>query len=605
MKGWHRLKPNKKTVVPQCMVFVDTETEKADEGNGNLVFHKLKLGVAKYVRLRELDKIEEDVIVFRNAGDFWQWLVNKGRKKVRIYVFSHNFHFDFNILGGFKALANCGLKVTKFVIDSDMFFVMAKGNHRSFAFIDTTNYFKTSLEELGKVLGLPKLKIDFDKCTMEELETYCQRDVDILEKLVMELISFIKLNNLGGFAVSSASLSFNIFRHRFMKHEIFIHRHPKALELETLSYRGGRNEAFRLGRLEGEKFYMLDVSSMYPFVMLNNYYPVKLIRVEENPSLRGLLDALTKFLVIADVEVEIWKPCIAVKRDKLIFPIGRFRCVLTTPELLMVLQEGEIKQVYSYAIYEYAKIFEDYVRFFYELKEKYQREGNRPFREFSKLLMNSLYGKFGQRVRKIVKIGEGFEEDNHIELLIDARNGTRSVLIYLNGELFVVDKADYSEHSFPAIASFVTAYARCYLTRLIDKAGWENVIYCDTDSLLVTTAGYEKLKRLIRDGEIGLLKLEGVYDFVEIIGCKHYRLGEEVIKLKGVRKDAVKVSDNLYLQPQFLKTKTLLRKALDGAVCEKIVEKNLRLVYDKRRVLENGLTEPFILHPKLEALSST
>ena len=48
--------------------------------------------------------------------------------------------------------------------------------------------------------------------------------------------------------------------------------------------------------------------------------------------------------------------------------------------------------------------------------------------------------------------------------------------------------------SCPIIASTVTAYARCYLFDIMRKAGLENVLYCDTDSVFLTEDGYEGIR---------------------------------------------------------------------------------------------------------------
>lgn len=43
------------------------------------------------------------------------------------------------------------------------------------------------------------------------------------------------------------------------------------------------------------------------------------------------------------------------------------------------------------------------------------------------------------------------------------------------------------------ITAYVTDMARVYLDQLADLAGYDNVCYCDTDSLMVTQKGYENL----------------------------------------------------------------------------------------------------------------
>jgi len=61
-----------------------------------------------------------------------------------------------------------------------------------------------------------------------------------------------------------------------MKEKIYIHDQVTTSEFEREAYFGGRVECFRLGNFTDEFFYNIDVNSMFPSVMKENLYPVKL-----------------------------------------------------------------------------------------------------------------------------------------------------------------------------------------------------------------------------------------------------------------------------------------------------------------------------------------
>jgi len=364
--------------------------------------------------------------------------------------------------------------------------------------------------------------------------------------------------------------------------------------MERESYRGGRTEAFYIGRLPKGKYYKLDVNSMYPFVMRERLYPTKLIRLETQPSLSGLKRALQRFFVIAHVRIKVDKPIVAIKGERLIFPVGEFDAFLTSPELELLMKHGEILKVYKYAIYEQHPIFKDYVDFFYTLKEKYTKEGNSAFKQIAKLFLNSLYGKFGQRTRLFDKVGECEHEDGY-EVVFDVETGKRITYRYLNNEVWV-ESEEYveGENSMVVIASAVSAYARCYLWSLIEKAGLENVFYCDTDSLIVNEEGYERLRDYLDDYKLGYLKCEGVSEFVEIRNAKDYTFGEEV-KRKGVKKNAVEIAPNIFKQEQFERLRSAWRKGRVNEVIVKEQIKELKQEYKKGIVTESGRVKPFVL----------
>ena len=550
-----------------------------------------------FVLLKNGKKYEK-WITFRDNDTLFDFIEKNIHSKERAYVFAHNFHFDWAVIDGFNQLKKRGWMITKWIIDSQVFIIKAKKNDKSLVFLDSGNIVKTKLENLGKILGIEKLKVDFETVDDKELEVYCKRDVEILKEFILKWIEFIKIHDLGSFKLTLASQSFTAYRHRFMRHEIFIHARDDVITLERLSYRGGRAEAFFIGEKRGEKFYLLDVNSMYPYVMRERKYPVKLISVLDDVSIQKLRLILKHYLCIAHVRVKIDEPCIGIKRDKLIFPVGEFDCVLTTEELKYLLKTNSILKVYRVAIYEGDYIFKDYVDYFYELKRRYKEEGNRVFYQITKLFLNSLYGKFGQRNEQFKVVGEYDGDYNFAIKYYDSVEKRWYYDVYLDGKIYRKEGYYEAFDSFVAIASHVTAYARMYLWELMKKAGLENVYYVDTDSLLVNEEGFRRLKNYINEYELGKLKLEFETDYINIRGVKDYNLKFKN-RVKGIKESAVKIDDNTYKQKQFLKTRTLLNKKISGVAVVKTVTKKLKREYDKGVVTESGRVIPHSLSQSL------
>jgi len=599
-KKQHKLKPNKKTELPRHIICLDTEAYEV-QIDEETKLQKLKLGWAVYYRR---DTKKEAWKYFETPEEFFEWLESLLKAKVKYYVFAHNFDYDAQILELYNWLSkNPKVEVRKFIVDSNVFIIKATyyldypTNKRKayLEFLSTTNYTFYSLKKIGEMLGYPKLDVDPLTAPKEEVKIYCKRDVEILLKFVLYLIHFIEVHDLGNFQETIAKQSFNTFRHRFMNHEIYIHADPVATALERLSYRGGRNEAFYIGEYHDPNgIYYLDVNSMYPYVMKSFEYPIKLIGVVRKPTLEQLKKLMKDYLVIADVLVRVDKPVVGVRKEKLIFPVGQFRVVLTSPELELVERHGEIIKVYKIAVYEKAPIFKEYVDYFYNLRVKYKQEGNVIMDKFAKIFMNSLYGKFGQKNENLVLIGKTDVDENVIYRYYDAEEKKWKYYAVIDHKIYIKQGYVEAYNSFVAIASFVTAYARCVLWDYIEKAGLENVLYCDTDSLFVTSEGYKRLQPFISDTELGKLKIEKVSDRIRINGAKDYEFAGEV-KLKGVKKDAKKIDENTFEQIQFVRTRgNLLKHRVKGVVL-KVVRKRLNRQYDKGEVTPSGWVKPYFL----------
>jgi len=480
----HVLKPNKRNTTPRIIIAVDTETY-TEQIDNDLWVHKHKLGWAIY-KDRQHGKTE--YLYFEDPTEFWKWLKTKLKNGVTLYIFAHNFDFDWQILDGFNAVSKIlGGKITRAIFDSNVFHIKASiegfdgypSHVCRLEFISTTNYTPYPLKKIGKLLGLEKMEVDFD------LKEYCKRDTEIVLAFVEYLLKFIETHQLGNFQPTIASQSFTAFRHRFMKHEIYIHADEKAIELERLSYKGGRCEAWFIGKWKGGKVYKLDINSMYPFVMKTHEYPVKLVKVLNHCSVNQLKQIMKKYHVITHAKIRVDKPVVGVKRKKLIFPIGQFWDYFTTPELELIEKHGEILEVKEVGIYEKAPIFTDYIDYFYNLRLKFKREKNDVMQYFCKSFMNNLYGKLGQKNEVFMKIGESPTEEWKSIRYYDM--DTKQWKYWRVLGKTIEEKVGFVEasNSFVAIPSFVTAYARCYLWELIEKAGEENVLYMDTDSLFV------------------------------------------------------------------------------------------------------------------------
>lgn len=587
----HYIKHNKTTRIPQNLLFYDTETE--GRKLGKLEIHVLKLGIARYVRLNGTKLERSRYYIFRTPDEFWNLVERLTRQKTRLWIISHNQHFDFNVVDGFRQTLMRGWRLKKMVIESDIFALKLTKDSKTLVVVDSTNYFKAPLSELGKQIGLPKLSVDFSSASEEELIRYCRRDVEILSEYFISFISWWRNNDLGNFTVSVAGLAFNAFRHKFLKHKILVHSNEDALDLELKSYRGGRNECFYIGEVNQE-IYKLDVNSMYPFVMRYNPYPLKLKKVLENISTDQLKELTRRYMAICDVCLETDEPAYGLRLSKLIFPIGRFRAVLTTPELSYAIEHNHLRKVHKCALYEYGYIFKDYVDFFYNLKREAEQKGSTITRSFAKLMLNSLYGKFAQRVREFEEIDYPPLFDFGSTMVYDTTSGEKYKLYFINGKPYRLsrDRKLFYDANI-AIASHVTAYARMYLWHLIKTAGNGNVYYVDTDSLFVNEEGFKRLEQYIGQ-DLGMLKLEGRADRAIFYAPKDYVFGDEV-RLKGIKPDSIKISPNTFKVPTWLRTKSLLSKGFTGqAVVEERI-KVLRREYDKGEVGDDGWIHPYTL----------
>lgn len=590
----HKLKREKSLAMPRHMLFVDTETTQTEQPDGSIE-QEFKLGWACYYRKaygRHLEKLEW--YFFDKCVDFWSFVSKHIERKRKLWVIARNINFDFTILRGWFYLRQIGFKLKFFHNSGSTTVISVRGRFGSIIFADSMNWFRESLAKTGMRIGLDKLPIDFETCSLAELSAYCLRDVEIELRNFQHFIKFLEDNQISRLRYTIGSTALSAFLFGYTGSQIYIHNSKEAIDAERESYCGGRVECFYIGEKTDANYYVFDVNSLYASVMRNNLYPVMYKKRVKSPSLEDIGHFLDNYSSIAKVLIETEETAYAVKRDRTIFPTGTFWVTLTTPELKYALARGHIVEIREAYLYEQADIFSHYVDKFYQLRQRFKSDGRSDYDEICKLLLNSLYGKFGQKAEVWEKIGEASGEPDRIETCYKSGYNIPSSIRYLLGEIFECVGIEESFNSFPAIASHVTAYGRLYLYELMKQSGRENVFYCDTDSLIVNEAGRSRLANRIDSVKLGSIKLEHETSSLIIRGLKDYTIGTKTV-VKGIRKNAVELSSGVYEQEQWPTLKGLLRSRSSDSYTVKRTMKVLKRRYTKGHVHKDGSITPMVL----------
>lgn len=663
---------------PRWIVLYDTEAwrneTEPDEFGKKTDIHSLRLGWINAVHLNSNKEIIEDVWkFFTTPAEFYDFIETfKGEgKREPVYLFAHNTSYDFMLLGGMKHLPERGHVIKKNLIADTVFMLdtwlarkkTKKKSMNHFIWLDTMNFARNSLENIGNELGIPKTepsggKIDertgkrvwtakeWNKIPTDKMKEYCRNDVLIVRTFILEWIKFLEELDLGRFCKTIASQGLNSYTHgciptRKRKRDgkevgiIVVHNDEHAVELERKKKQGGRTEIFFKGKRKG-KYFLPDFTSLYPYIMRNLALPYKLDKTfdEVNKAKFEKIYADKDKLVIIDADVYMKEPIIPVKTDKLRFKTGYVRVTATTPEIDMLLETGgKVLKIYAMNVYSsYTGLFKTWVDKLFNKRLEFlnsEKEKN-VFQYMVKILLNSLSGKWGQEnedwVKQLDKNGEPVEIDiektGWMTYGVVGKNADtgeeETEIIKVKSQLgFEWVKSKNKRLGFNTclfLYDFITAYGRCLLYKAIRVAGKHNYFLSDTDSILVNQKG---LDNLIKAGMVnqtgtkvlGMLESEDIYNEIEIRGLKDYTLvtldGKRIVKMKGVRKDAFEVEADIYLQQKWLKPASLINKQnLEGMVVETI-RKNVgksRKTYDKGVVLKSGFINPIFEKKKLEEM---
>lgn len=176
---------------------------------------------------------------------------------------------------------------------------------------------------------------------------------------------------------------------------------------------------------------------------------------------------------------------------------------LTSVDYQLFLDQYDVKIIEFYSGYMFmAKtgLFDEYIDYWYDVKTLSRFNGETGMEKISKLMLNSLYGKFGTRK----------QTKQHIPFLDTEKNIVR----------FKESKPEEVKGGYIPIATFCTSYARDIIIRGAQACG-ERFVYADTDSLHVV--GNEPIPCLdVDDKRLGAFKLESRFKRAKFIRQKTY-----------------------------------------------------------------------------------
>jgi len=414
-------------------------------------------------------------------------------------LWATNLEYDLVNLFGPERIAELSLRFGK------SYLVGASWKGHNTDFRDTVRHIPMSVKQLGELVGMPKLTMSKNQ---KMNEAYCLRDAAITRRTAVWLNDLYKSFNIAP-KMTLASSAMAIWRDNYWQREVKLP--PKEILTHAKeAYYGGRTEAFGIGTFKD--VVALDVASMFPWAMIADKFPIPWGEFRR----WGKDDSISPYGIYhCNVRSKILTPFLPVRTIKgTQYPNGVFTGWYCGIEILYALNSGySIEVTKGYEFLEYADPFKGYVNAFFAMKN----EAKGPARMGYKLLLNSLYGKFGQTGDKVMAIP--------IEEFVKKKNPPLSYRIW-NGIVIYPVKGNPPPWGNNLWSALITARARVRLAHemeaLTNKGA--RVLYCDTDSIIFNGyAGNEYPEKASKAGEF---ELRGRYAEMFIAGKKEYGLRE-------------------------------------------------------------------------------
>lgn len=365
--------------------------------------------------------------------------------------------------------------------------------------IDTGAFFVTSLEKLAKIFTPSLLKLDAPRGLGQRLFTradkrfckYAMRDSEIAYYVGLFLLERHREFDVT-LAVSGPHFASKVFRKHFLK-EIIPLPPRKIVYASMAAYHGGKNNITVPPGMY-RNIHSIDIKSAYPFAMASfpSFSNPKLYRAISGTGTPKALPAFGIYKISGTAKACKWPSLFSHNFKPL---SGEVRGVWVTGfELNEALRTKEITLTstsgyfYDAARDKAPSPFALYVREFYRRKET---AAEKPQREFNKLLMNALYGKFIQ-TRGI--------------------SGLADITFDLDSNALLEQAAIQAGGLFnPFIAALITGHTRAYIHRLEHQF---HALHTSTDGIQAPKRCVNKraLRAYGMEGTLGSLSIEASGD---------------------------------------------------------------------------------------------
>ena len=501
------------------------------------------------------------------------WIEKGTNSRLDTWIVSHNCAFDLQLCGGLDAIKtgrwrfDSRVRATPDDPDSETFAESSPGLqilndpptilslrvlliHRLIA-LDSRNYWDVSISELAEGLGLTIPPVPAADALDRTLSEYLDARLRPVELSILNLVRWLDDKGFGRLRFSAAGVAMQAYRTAHIPAEI----HPTIDEdvrkaERTMSY-AGEVRTWRIGRIDGP-IHQLDVSSLYASVMRGAKFPVRAIGKVFDGRWRVSFPADGLDSAAAEVFVRDFGEAWPIKdATGTRFVRGTFITWLCGPELAEAVEKGVVLGWRSVITYEMAELFTSWVDDLWRERLDARAKGDRVRESFAKTLLNSLWGKFGQRGGDLVQRTDFLAgEDWGRWLSISATTGKRRSFQCMNGVPFEEVPKKEIARSFPAISAWVTAFGRRRMRFLRQVAGFDNVFYQGVDGLLVSTEGKERLQQggEIAEKELGKLRELGEAPHCTIRGWGDYEIGSKRV-VQGIKSEATQLLERQFEFP--------------------------------------------------------
>lgn len=336
-----------------------------------------------------------------------------------------------------------------------------------------------------KGFNLPQQKLELDYRAKREIgHELTQHEIDYIHNdvwIMAEALDIMFNQNLKKMTIAGDALS--SFKDMCPNFKKLFPTLPEEMDEDIrASYKGGFT--YVSDKYAGKELgagVTLDVNSLYPSRMKFEQLPIGMPETFSGkyqydrlyPLYIQKLECIFKIKPDKIPSIQIKHHLSFIQNEYLKSSNGEIvSLMLTNPDLELFFEQYDVEVISWCGGYKFRHmkgVFDEYIDHWTESKIQAKKDGNQALYLISKLMLNSLYGKFGTGIK-----------------------GKKKIPVLVNGKTqFVTGQEEKKKGVYLPVASFITAYARKYTietSQMIREwsekhKGFDAYCYSDTDSI--------------------------------------------------------------------------------------------------------------------------
>lgn len=540
----HWIKPNHQCRIPKRWVAFDTEARFSRDIDIEVQQWRLGTAIRWRTDLKTGDHAERES--FDNPTSMWTWITDYCRKETRTFAFAHNLGYDVRISGALDILPALGWELEWSNLDRSVSSMTWRSERGTLVLADMYTWLPVPLSSVGGMVGVGKLSMPGDGASLETWRTYCMNDTDIVYRAMSEIKDYVQTEGLGNFQPTGAGMAYSTWRHKHLEHQILVHDDVDVLAAERAAMHTGRAEAWRHGEILGERWTELDLKNAYVTIARDYELPTRLrfktgsLSMEQYTKLCDMYRVLCKVRVTTDLPVV---PC--QHEGRTIWPVGTFTTWLWDCEIDALLSEGQSVRIIQGITYTREFILREWAQWVLGLIDKGNDGVSPVIKTWAKHSGRALIGRISLRTPRWDYWGGNPNGNTGISYLHSGSTDRTQRLLHIGSKTFIETERIEGRDSLPQVTSWIMAQCRVRLWTAMRTAGLESLAHVDTDSLILSKRGLQRLRERLPEADLELWATKGSWATMEVYGPRTYRVGR-TRRISGVPVRAEETPDGRF-----------------------------------------------------------